>query len=51
MARIGDNLTGIRYPIEFVTRRRLEMRCAKEWAQCFAGLNTTILAKKEESHL
>jgi len=39
MARIGDNVIGIRCQIELVTRRRLEMRGAKEWAQCFTGLN------------
>jgi len=39
MAHIGDNVMGIRCLIELVTRRKLEMRGAKEWAQCFAGLN------------
>jgi len=39
IACIGDNVLGIRCPIELVIRRRLEMTGAKEWAQCFGGLN------------
>jgi len=39
MARIGDNVIGVRCPIELVTRKKLEIRGSKEWAQSLAGLN------------
>ena len=39
MARIGDNILGIRCPIEFVTRKKLDKKTRKEWALFVAGLN------------
>jgi len=39
MARIGDNVIGVRCPIELVTRKKLEIRGSKEWAQSLARLN------------
>jgi len=39
MARIEDNAIGVRCSIELVTRKKLEIRGSKEWAQSFAGLN------------
>ena len=39
MARVGDNILGVRCPIELVTRKKLEKRSGKEWALFVAGLN------------
>jgi len=39
MSRIGDNILGVRCPIELVTRKKLDKRTRKEWALFIAGLN------------
>jgi len=39
MACVGDNVLGVRCPIELVTRKKLEKRSGKEWALFVAGLN------------
>jgi len=39
MARISDNILGVRCPIELVTRKKLDKRARKEWALFVVGLN------------
>jgi len=39
MAHVGENVLGVRCPIELVTRKKLEKRSGKEWALFVAGLN------------
>jgi len=39
MARITDNILGVRCPIELVTRKNLDKRARKEWALFVVGLN------------
>jgi len=39
MACVGDNILGVRCPIELETRKKLEKRSGKEWALFVAGLN------------
>jgi len=39
MARIGDNIPGVRCPIELVTRKKWDKRTRKAWALFVVGLN------------
>jgi len=39
MARISDNILGVKCPVELVTRKKLDKRSRKYWALFVAGLN------------
>ena len=39
MARISDNILGVKCPIELVTRKKLDKRSRKDWALFVTGLN------------
>ena len=39
MARISDNILGVKCPVELVARKKLDKRSRKDWALFVAGLN------------